>query len=38
MSAVGMFGRQGAYTTDGFAGSGADFLPAYHHTSTMGKP
>jgi nicotinamidase-related amidase len=28
MSAVGMFGRQGAYTTDGFAGSGADFLPA----------
>jgi nicotinamidase-related amidase len=30
MSAVGMFGRQGAYTTDGFAGSGADFLPAYH--------
>ena len=29
MSAVGMFGRQGAYTTDGFAGSGADFLPAY---------
>ena len=22
MSAVGMFGRQGAYTTDGFAGSG----------------
>jgi nicotinamidase-related amidase len=31
MSAVGMFRRQGAYTTDGFAGSGADFLPAYHH-------
>jgi nicotinamidase-related amidase len=30
MSAVGMFGRQGAYTTAGFAGSGADFLPAYH--------
>ena len=29
MSAVGMFGRQGAYTTDGFAGSGADFLPAF---------
>ena len=26
-----MFGRQGAYTTDGFAGSGADFLPAYQH-------
>ena len=31
MSAVGMFGRQGAYTTDGFAGSGADFLPDYQH-------
>jgi len=30
MSAVGMFGRQGAYTTEGFAGSGADFLPVYH--------
>jgi nicotinamidase-related amidase len=29
MSAVGMFGRRGAYTTDGFSGSGADFLPAY---------
>jgi nicotinamidase-related amidase len=29
MSATGMFERQGAYTTDGFAGSGADFLPAY---------
>jgi nicotinamidase-related amidase len=31
MGAVGMFGRRGAYTTDGFAGSGADFLPAYQH-------
>jgi nicotinamidase-related amidase len=31
MSSVGMFGRRGAYTTDGFAGSGADFLPAYGH-------
>jgi nicotinamidase-related amidase len=30
MSAVGMFGRLGAYTTAGFAGSGADFLPEYH--------
>jgi nicotinamidase-related amidase len=29
MDAVGMFARQGAYTTEGFAGSGADFLPAY---------
>jgi nicotinamidase-related amidase len=31
MNAVGMFERQGAYTTDGLAGSGADFLPAYQH-------
>jgi nicotinamidase-related amidase len=31
MSGVGMFGRAGAYTMDGFAGSGADFLPAYRH-------
>jgi nicotinamidase-related amidase len=31
MSAVDMFKRRGAYTTDGFAGSGADFLPAYQH-------
>jgi nicotinamidase-related amidase len=31
MSSVGMFGRQGAYTTNGFAGSGADFLPDYQH-------
>jgi nicotinamidase-related amidase len=29
MSAAGMFARRSAYTTDGFAGSGADFLPAY---------
>jgi nicotinamidase-related amidase len=29
MGAVGMFSRAGAYTMDGFAGSGADFLPAY---------
>ncbi len=31
MSAVGMFARQGPYTTAGFAGSGADFLPEYRH-------
>jgi nicotinamidase-related amidase len=31
MGAAGMFGRRGAYTTDGFAGSGADFMPAYQH-------
>ena len=31
MNRVGMFGREGAYTLDGFAGSGADFLPAYQH-------
>ncbi|MEV8358158.1 cysteine hydrolase [Microbacterium sp. NPDC076895] len=30
MQAVGMFGRTGALTTEGFAGSGADFLPVYH--------
>jgi nicotinamidase-related amidase len=29
MHQVGMFGRAGALTLDGFAGSGADFLPAY---------
>ena len=29
MGSVGMFERRGAYTTDGFAGSGADFLPEY---------
>ncbi|MEZ0050580.1 nicotinamidase-related amidase [Mycobacterium sp. MAA66] len=29
MGGVGMFSRAGAYTMDGFAGSGADFLPAY---------
>jgi nicotinamidase-related amidase len=29
MLAVGMFERRSPYTTDGFAGSGADFLPAY---------
>jgi len=29
MHQVGMFGRIGALTLDGFAGSGADFLPAY---------
>jgi nicotinamidase-related amidase len=31
MGSVGMFERRGAYTTDGFAGSGADFLPEYRH-------
>jgi nicotinamidase-related amidase len=31
MGSVGMFGRESAYTTDGFSGSGADFLPAYQH-------
>ncbi|BBY22845.1 cysteine hydrolase [Mycobacterium stomatepiae] len=31
MSTVGMFDRVGPYTTDGFAGSGADFLPEYRH-------
>jgi nicotinamidase-related amidase len=31
MSTVSMFERQGAYTTAGFAGSGADFLPAFRN-------
>jgi nicotinamidase-related amidase len=31
MGAAGMFARAGAYTTDGFEGSGADFLPEYRH-------
>jgi nicotinamidase-related amidase len=31
MGTVGMFNRRGAYTTDGFAGSGADFLPEFEH-------
>ena len=31
MSGVGMFARRGAYTTEGFADSGADFLPAYRN-------
>lgn len=31
MDGIGMFGRRGAYTLDGFAGSGADFLPDYVH-------
>lgn len=31
ISGVGMFARQGAYSTEGFAGSGADFLPVYQH-------
>lgn len=29
MSAIGMFARKSAYSTDGFAGSGADFMPEY---------
>ncbi|MEM6104896.1 cysteine hydrolase [Mycobacterium sp. 050272] len=29
MANAGMFERRGAYTTDGFDGSGADFLPEY---------
>jgi len=31
MDGVNMFGRRGPYTLDGFAGSGADFLPDYAH-------
>ncbi|OKH79857.1 isochorismatase [Mycobacterium sp. ST-F2] len=39
MGGVGMFARSGAYTMDGFAESGADFLPEYrrhiHDGSTV---
>ena len=31
MGSVGMFARTGAYTMDGFAESGADFMPQYRH-------
>lgn len=31
MDGVAMFARTNAYSMDGFAGSGADFLPAYQH-------
>lgn len=31
MISLGMFSRHGAYTTDGFADSGADFLSEYRH-------
>lgn len=31
MGSVGMFARHDAYTADGFAGSGADFLPEFAH-------
>jgi nicotinamidase-related amidase len=31
MDGVGMFARADAYSMDGFAGSGADFLPTYQH-------
>lgn len=31
MASLGMFARRSAYTTDGFADSGADFLPDYRH-------
>ena len=37
MGSVGMFARQGAYTLDGFTGSGADFLPAYHRPIHDGR-
>jgi nicotinamidase-related amidase len=37
MQGVGMFGRSGALTTEGFSGSGADFLPEYHDHIHDGK-
>ncbi|WP_351234451.1 cysteine hydrolase [Streptomyces sp. NPDC002133] len=37
MHAVGMFNRQGSLTLDGFADSGADFLPAYREHILDGR-
>lgn len=37
MHAVGMFGRSGPLTTDGFSGSGADWLPAYRDQIMDGR-
>ena len=37
MHAIGMFDRQGALTTEGFDGSGADFMPQYKPYIEDGK-
>lgn len=37
MHAIGMFDRKGPLTTDGFAGSGADFMPQYKPFIEDGK-
>lgn len=37
MHAIGMFDRKGALTTEGFAGSGADWLPQYKRYIEDGK-
>jgi nicotinamidase-related amidase len=37
MHEIGMFDRKGALTTDGFEGSGADWLPAYASMINDGK-
>jgi nicotinamidase-related amidase len=37
MHAIGMFSRSGALTTDGFEGSGADWLPRYKQHIEDGK-
>jgi nicotinamidase-related amidase len=37
MHAIGMFDRKGPYTTEGFAGSGSDFMPQYKAQITDGK-
>ncbi len=37
MHAIGMFDRQGPLTTDGFTGSGADFMPEYKAMIEDGK-
>jgi len=37
MHHIGMFDRKGPYTLDGFAGSGADFMPEYREYILDGK-
>lgn len=37
MHAIGMFDRKGAYTTEGFDGSGSDFMPQYKKQILDGK-
>ncbi len=37
MHKIGMFDRKGPYTTEGFDGSGSDFMPQYKHYLFDGK-